>query len=58
MGALCNAIDLQETVTYFDFCQIATRPLSFLDSNPQTPDSLQEVAVGLTLDNTVTPTAL
>ena len=57
-GALGNGIDSQETVTSFDFSQTATRLLSFLDSDPQTPDGSQEVAVGLTLDNTVTPTTL
>jgi len=53
-----NGIDSQETVTSFDFSQTATRLLSFLDSDPQTPDGSQEVAVGLPLDNTVTPTTL
>jgi len=53
-----NGIDSQETVTSFDFSQTATRLLSFLDSDPQTLDGSQEVAVGLTLDNTVTPTTL
>ena len=57
-GAPGNGIDSQETVTSFDFSQTATRLLSFLDSDPQTPDGSQEVAVGLTLDNTVTPTTL
>jgi len=57
-GALGNRIDLQETVTSFDFTQTATRLLTFLDSDPQTPDSSHEVAVGLTLDNTVSPTTL
>ena len=57
-GAPGNAIESQETVTSFDFSQTATRLVSFLDSNPQTPDGSQEAAVGLTLDNTVTPTTL
>jgi len=57
-GAPGNGIDSQETVTSFHFRQTATRLLSSLDSDPQTPDSSQEVAVGLTLDNTVTPTTL
>jgi len=58
-GASDNRNDSQETVTSLDFSQAsATRLLSFLDSNPQTPDGSQEVAVGLTLDNTVTPTTL
>jgi len=57
-GALGNRINSQETVTSFDFSQTATRLLSFLNSDPQTPDGSQEVAVGLTLDNTVTPTTL
>ena len=57
-GAPGNGFDSQETVTSFDFSQTATRLLSFLDSDPQTPDGSQEVAVGLTLDNTVTPTTL
>jgi len=37
---------------------MATRLLSFLDSDPQTPNRSQEVAVGLILDNTVTPSTL
>ena len=36
----------------------ATQLLNFLDSNLQTPNGLQEVAGGLTLNNTVTPTTL
>ena len=32
--------------------------LNFLDSDLQTPNGSQEVAGGLTLDNTVTPTTL
>ena len=36
----------------------ATRLLNFLNSDLQTPDGSQEVAGGLTLDNTVTPTTL
>ena len=62
IGALAsasgNGFDSQETVTSLDFSQTATRLLSFLDSDPQTPDGSQEVAVGLTLANTVTPTTL
>jgi hypothetical protein len=62
IGALAappgNQFDSQETVSSFDFSQTATRLLSFLDSDPQTPDGSQEVAMGLTLDNTVTPTTL
>ena len=62
IGALAGTpgtgIDSQETVMSFDFSQTATRLLSFLDSDPQTPDGSQEVAVGLTLDNTLTPTTL
>jgi len=57
-GARGNGIDSQEPVTSFDFSQRATRLHSFLDSDPQTPDGSQEGAVGLTLDNTVTPTTL
>jgi len=57
-GALGNGIDSQETVTSSDFSQTATRLLSFLDSDPQTLDGSQEVAVGLTLDNTMTATTL
>ena len=57
-GALGNGIDLQETIKSFDFSQTATQLLSCLDSDPQTPDRSQEMAVGLTLDNTVTPTTL
>jgi len=53
-----NQFDSEETVSSFDFSQTATRLLSLLDSDPQTPDGLQEVAMGLTLDNTVTPTTL
>jgi hypothetical protein len=37
-GARGNRFDSQETVTSFDFSQTATRLLSFLDSDPQTPD--------------------
>jgi len=37
---------------------LATRLLTFLDSDLQTPDGSQAVAVGLTLENTVTPTTL
>jgi len=62
IGALAappgNQFDSQETVSSFDFSQTATRLLSFLHSNPQTPDGSQEVAMGLTLENTVTPTTL
>jgi len=36
----------------------ATWLLNFLDSDLQTPNGSQEVARGLTLDNTVTPTTL
>jgi len=36
----------------------ATRLLNFLNSDLQTPNGSQEVAGGLTLDNTVTPTTL
>jgi len=57
-GAPGNGIDSQETVTSFAFNQRATRLLTFLHSDPQTPDGSQEVAVGLTLDNSVTPTTL
>jgi len=57
-GAPGNGIDSQETLTSFDFSQTATRLHSFLDSDPQTPDGSQEGAVGLTLDNTVTPITL
>jgi len=37
---------------------MATRLHSLLDSDPQTPRGSQELAVGLTLDNTVTLTTL
>jgi len=58
-GAPDNRNDSQETVTSFDFTQVsATRLLNFLHSEPQTPNRSQEVAGGLTLDNTVTPTTL
>jgi len=56
VGALGNEIDSQETVASFDFRLTATRLLSVLDSDQQTPDGSPEVAVGPTLDNTVTPT--
>jgi len=36
----------------------ATRLLTFHDFDLQTPDGSQQVAVGLTLENTVTPTTL
>jgi len=36
----------------------ATWLLNFLDSHLQTPNGSQELAGGLTLDNTVTPTTL
>jgi len=36
----------------------ASRLLNFLDSDVQSPDGSQEVAGGLTLNNTVTPTTL
>ena len=49
IGALAappgNQFDSQETVLSFDFSQTATRLLSFLDSDPQTPDGSQEVAM-------------
>jgi len=57
-GAPGHGIDSQETFTSFNFSQTATLLLSFLDCDPPTPDGSQEVAVGLTLDNTVTPTTL
>jgi len=58
-GALDNRNDSQETVASSDFSQAsATRLLTFLDSDLQTPDGSQQVAVGLTLENTVTPTTL
>ena len=37
---------------------MATRLLTFLDSDLQTPDGSQQVAVGLTLENSLTPTTL
>jgi len=43
----------------FDFTQVsATWLLNLGDSDLHTPNSSQEVAGGLTLDNTVTPTIL
>ena len=58
-GALDNRNDSQETVMSFDFTQVsATRLLNFLDLDLQTLNGSQEVAGGLTLDNTVTPTTL
>ena len=62
IGALAappgNQFDLQEMVSSFDFSQTATRLLSFVDSDPPTPDGSQKVAMGLTLDNSVIPTTL
>ena len=55
---LGDPFDSQETLSSFDLSQTATPLLSFLNSDPQTPDGLRQVAVGLTLDNTVTPTTL
>ena len=58
-GALGNRNDSQETVVSSDFSQAsATRLLTFLDSDLLTPDGLEQVAVGLTLENTMTPTTL
>jgi len=53
-----NQLDSKETVSSCDISQTATRLLSFLDSDPRTPEGSQEVAMGLTLANTVTPTTL
>jgi len=62
IGALAappgNQFDSQEMVSSFNFSQTAARLQSFRDSAPQTPDRSQDVAMGLTLDNTVTPTTL
>jgi len=58
-GALDNRNDSQETVSSSDFSQAsATWLLTFLDSDLQTPDGSQQVAMRLTLENTVTPTTL
>jgi len=58
-GALDNPNDSQETVASSDFSQAsATQLLTFLNSDLQTPDGSQQVAVGPTLENTVTPTTL
>ena len=57
-GAPGNRIDSQETVRSFNFGQTAMRLLRFLNSDPQAPDGSLEVAVGLTLDNTMTSTTL
>jgi len=58
-GALDNRNDSQETVTSSNFSHAsATLLLTFLDSDLQTSDGLQQVAVGLTFENTVTPTTL
>jgi len=58
-GALDNRNDSQEPVASSDFSQAsATRLLTFLDSDLQTPDGSPQVAVGLTMENTVTPTTL
>jgi len=53
-----NQLDSEETVSYFNFGQTATPLWRFLDSDPHTPDGSPEVAMGLTVDNTVTPTTL
>jgi len=61
VGALDNRNDSQETVASSDFSQASATQLlrlTFHDSNLQTPDGSQQVAVGLTLENTVTPTTL
>jgi len=43
----------------FDYTKVAaTRLLHFLDSDLQTPNGSQEVAGGVTLANSVTPTTL
>jgi len=58
-GALDNRNDSQETVASSDFSQAsATGLLTFLHSALQTPAGSQQVAMGLTLENTVTPTTL
>jgi len=58
-GAPDNRNDLQETSRSFDFTQVsATQLLNFLDSDLQTENGSQQVAGGLTLVNTVTPTKL
>jgi len=53
-----NKFVSQEMVSSFDLSQAATRPLSFPDSNQQTPLGSHELAVGLTLETTLTPTTL
>jgi len=54
-----NRNDSQETVASSDFSKAsATRLLTFLHSDLQTPGGSQQVAVGLTLENTMTPTTL
>jgi len=58
-GTLDNRNHSQETVAFSNFSQAsATWLLTFLDSDLQTLDGSQPVAVGLTLENTVTPTTL
>ena len=58
-GAPDNQNDSQKTVSSFNFSQAsATRLFNFLDSDVQAPDGSQQVAGGLTLDNTVTLTTL
>jgi len=58
-GALDNRNDSQDPVAYSDFGQASgTRLLTFLDSNLRPPDGPQQVAVGLTLYTTLTPTIL
>jgi len=62
LGALAapagNQFDSQERVSSFNFIQTATRLLNFFYSDPQTPDGSQKLPMGLTLDNTVSPTTL
>ena len=58
-GATNNRNDSQETVTSFDFTPLsATRLLNLLDCDLQALNGSQEVAGGLTLDNTVTSNTL
>jgi len=55
---LGNQFYSQETIVSFKFNPQVTRFINSLNSNSQSPDSLQKVSVPVTLDNTVTSTIL
>ena len=58
-GALDNRNDSQATVASSDFSKASpTRLLTFLHSDLPTPGGSQQAAVGLTLENAMTPTTL